>query len=53
VGGVGDGLFGIECDFNKWLSSKGITHNDVETPGKHTWMVWRQNLASFARLLFR
>jgi len=25
----------------------------VETPGAHTWMVWRRNLAEFAPLLFR
>jgi enterochelin esterase-like enzyme len=51
--GVDDGLIGINRDFGKWLTSKGIIHTDVETPGKHTWMVWRQNLANFAPLLFR
>jgi enterochelin esterase-like enzyme len=51
--GVDDQLIGINRSFNKWLSSEGITHVEVETPGKHTWMVWRRNLASFAPLLFR
>jgi enterochelin esterase family protein len=48
-----DGLFGINRDFNKWLSAENIDHVEVDTPGKHTWMVWRQNLAAFAPLLFR
>ena len=32
---------------------KGVNHTDIETPGMHTWMVWRRNLAEFAQLLFR
>jgi enterochelin esterase family protein len=51
--GMEDGLFGINRDFNKWLSAENINHIEVDTPGKHTWMVWRQNLAAFAPLLFR
>lgn len=51
--GVDDGLLGINRDFRKWLSAKGIVHTDIETPGQHTWMVWRRNLANFAPLLFR
>jgi enterochelin esterase-like enzyme len=51
--GKDDGLFGINRDFNQWLTSEGITHTDIETPGNHTWMVWRRNLAAFAPLLFR
>jgi enterochelin esterase family protein len=50
--GTEDPLNGINQDINKWLSSEGIRHTDIETPGKHTWMVWRRNLASFAPLLF-
>ena len=51
--GTDDGLLGINRDFNKWMTSEGITHTAVETPGNHTWMVWRRNLESFAPLLFR
>jgi enterochelin esterase family protein len=51
--GVDDGLLGINRALGKWLRAEGITHTDVETPGKHTWMVWRRNLADFAPLLFR
>jgi enterochelin esterase-like enzyme len=30
-----------------------VQHADIETPGAHTWMVWRRNLAEFTGLLFR
>jgi enterochelin esterase-like enzyme len=36
-----------------WLKTQGINVTEVETPGMHTWMVWRRNLAEFAPLLFR
>ena len=36
-----------------WLETKGIRHTAVETPGAHTWLVWRRNLAAFTPLLFR
>ena len=51
--GTDDGLLGINRDLNKWLSAQEITHTVIETPGNHTWMVWRRNLAAFAPLLFR
>ncbi|HEX4165160.1 MAG TPA: alpha/beta hydrolase-fold protein [Bryobacteraceae bacterium] len=35
-----------------WLKSKGINLTPVETPGMHTWMVWRGDLIAFAPLLF-
>jgi enterochelin esterase family protein len=35
-----------------WLKSQSIGFTDIETPGAHTWMVWRRNLVSFAPLLF-
>lgn len=35
-----------------WLKGKGIKVTAVETPGMHTWMVWRRNLIAFAPLLF-
>jgi enterochelin esterase-like enzyme len=37
----------------EWLTKKRIRHSRVETAGAHTWMVWRRNLATFARLLFK
>jgi hypothetical protein len=36
-----------------WLEAKGVHKVDVETPGAHTWMVWRRNLVAFSGLLFR
>ena len=36
-----------------WLREKGIRFTKIETPGVHSWMVWRGNLAAFAPLLFR
>ena len=36
-----------------WLTAKGIKHTDVDTPGMHTWMVWRRNLSTFAPMLFQ
>lgn len=51
--GTGDTLIGINREFDRWLTSKGIAHSAFETPDRHTWMVWRRNLASFAPLLFR
>jgi hypothetical protein len=36
-----------------WLKAKGVNVIPVETPGMHTWMVWRHNLISFVPLLFQ
>ncbi len=36
-----------------WLRKKGVDFTKIETPGVHSWMVWRGNLAAFAPLLFR
>ncbi len=36
-----------------WLKGKDINVTPVETPGMHTWMVWRRNLIAFAPLLFQ
>jgi enterochelin esterase-like enzyme len=51
--GTEDRLIGSNRKFREWLASKEIRHVDIETPGAHTWMVWRRNLAEFAPLLFR
>jgi enterochelin esterase-like enzyme len=36
-----------------WLKAQGVEATVVWTPGMHTWMVWRENLAAVAPLLFR
>jgi len=51
--GTEDRLIEPNRKFREWLKSKGIQHTTVETPGMHTWMVWRRNLANFAPLLFQ
>jgi len=51
--GTEDRLIESNRKFREWLASKEIRHVDIETPGAHTWMVWRRNLATFAPLLFQ
>jgi enterochelin esterase-like enzyme len=51
--GVDDGLIKINRQANEWLKSKNIKLTFVETPGAHTWMVWRRNLSTFVPLLFQ
>jgi enterochelin esterase-like enzyme len=51
--GTEDRLIDINRKFRAWLASKNIQHIDIETPGAHTWMVWRRNLTEFSALLFR
>jgi enterochelin esterase-like enzyme len=51
--GTEDHLITINRNFRKWLQEKGIHHVDIETPGEHTWMVWKRNLAEFTQLLFK
>ena len=51
--GTDDRLIAPNRQFREWLTSKDIKHTDVETPGAHTWMVWRRNLAALAPLLFQ
>jgi enterochelin esterase family protein len=51
--GTDDHLIESNRTLRAWLTSKGIHHADIETPGEHTWLVWRRNLAEFAQLLFR
>jgi enterochelin esterase family protein len=51
--GTEDHLITVNRSFREWLKTKGINHVDIETPGQHTWMVWRRNLTEFAGLLFR
>ena len=51
--GTEDRLITANRNLREWLKGKGINHTDIETPGMHTWMVWRRNLTEFAGLLFR
>ncbi len=51
--GTEDRLITANRSLREWMKQKGINHTDIETPGMHTWMVWRRNLAEFSPLLFR
>ncbi len=51
--GTEDHLITANRNLREWLKTKGIEHTDIETPGMHTWMVWRRDLTAFAGLLFR
>jgi enterochelin esterase-like enzyme len=51
--GTQDDLITPNRRFIAWLKSKDVPVTAIETPGMHTWMVWRDNLAHFAPLLFQ
>jgi enterochelin esterase-like enzyme len=51
--GTEDRLITPNRNLREWLKTKGINHTDIETPGMHTWMVWRRNLVEFSQLLFK
>lgn len=51
--GVQDETVESNRKFDAWLTSKGVTHTRFNSPGGHTFMVWRQYLAVFASQLFR
>jgi enterochelin esterase-like enzyme len=51
--GTEDGLIGVNRRLREWLKTKGVQHTAVETPGGHTWMLWRRNLATLVPMLFR
>ncbi len=51
--GTEDDLITPNRKFIVWLKTKDIPVTAVETPGMHTWMVWRDNLAHFAPLIFQ
>lgn len=50
--GTDDRLIDANRKLHAWLDAKGVKHTMVETPGAHTWMVWRRNLAALMPLLF-
>lgn len=51
--GTEDDLISNNRKIREWLKANGINHVPIETPGQHTWMVWRRNLTEFAPLLFQ
>jgi enterochelin esterase family protein len=51
--GSEDFLTAANRKFWDWLQARKVPFTKIETPGGHTWPVWRRNLAAFAPLLFR
>jgi enterochelin esterase family protein len=51
--GLDDRLMAPNRKFIEYLKSKNVNVEFVETPGAHTWMVWRRNVAEFSQRLFR
>ena len=51
--GTEDGLIGANQKLVAWLKDKGLQPTFIQTPGMHVWMLWRENLTSFAPLLFQ
>jgi enterochelin esterase family protein len=51
--GTEDRLITANRSLIAWLKEKGIRLTQIETPGMHTWMVWRRDLIEFAPLLFQ
>ena len=51
--GVSDQLITPNRAFVAWAKAKGLPVTAVETPGRHTFVVWRDNLAHLIPLLFQ
>lgn len=51
--GTEDGLSAQNQKLIAWLKEKGLQPTAIQTPGRHVWMVWRDNLTNFAPLLFQ
>jgi enterochelin esterase family protein len=51
--GTEDFLIQTNRKLGGWLKEKGMKFSSKETPGAHTWMVWRRYLTELAPLLFR
>jgi enterochelin esterase-like enzyme len=51
--GTEDGLITLNRKLKTWLKTKNVNFTDRETPGMHTWMVWRRNLIELTPQLFR
>jgi enterochelin esterase family protein len=51
--GKEDRLIDGNRKFIEFLKSRDVRHTWIETPGAHTWRVWRRYLAEFTPLLFQ
>jgi enterochelin esterase-like enzyme len=51
--GTSDDLIEPNRNFVGWAKAQQLPVTPIETEGKHTWLVWRDNLTHFTPLLFR
>jgi enterochelin esterase family protein len=51
--GTSDDLITPNRNFVNWAKAQHLPVTPIETEGKHTWLVWRDNLIHFTPLLFR
>lgn len=51
--GTDDHLIAPNRAFFTWAKAKNLPLTPIETPGAHTWLVWRDNLLNVGPLLFR
>jgi len=51
--GIEDNFITHNRDLRTWLQAKDVHLTAIETPGGHTWLVWRRNLIEFLPLLFQ
>ena len=51
--GTEDALFPANQKLIAWLRQQGLKPTAIATPGRHVWMLWREDLSKFAPLLFQ
>ena len=52
--GTEDGLITVNRKFGAWTKQNVKGNVSInETPGMHTWLVWRENLITFSQLLWK
>lgn len=51
--GTSDHLLALNRELKAWLKARDVRFTGIETPGAHSWRVWRRNLGQFTPLLFR
>ncbi|WP_419804162.1 esterase [Terriglobus sp.] len=52
--GTEDGLITVNRRFGSWAKTNVKGNVSInETPGMHTWLVWRENLITFSQLLWK
>jgi enterochelin esterase-like enzyme len=51
--GVDDRLMVFNRQLRTWLTQQDVAHVDVESPGGHSWQVWRRDVPTFLSLIFQ